>query len=374
LSGFSPDVYPVVLEPVVLEKPWGRVGVGPDLAAGTDSALQIGEIWLTADGEVSSRAANGPAAGHGLADLRRAWGVALLGSRFAGRENQPFPLLLKLIHAAEVLSVQVHPDDETAGKLEGAGPGKTEAWHILGAEPDAWLILGLEPGAGRRELQQAIDEGRVEAVLRRTPVHPGETYYVHAGLLHAIGPGVTLYEIQQNVDLTYRFYDWGRLDDAGRPRALHVAKAMAALNDSPVEPIPFGGLAFEESGVRIRVLTAGRYFALERVEISGDWEIRLDGSRFEVLTVIHGRGRLMAAGLAEPLALEPGRTVLLPAALPKAVLSPTGQDLALLRAYVPDLEADIARPLLARGFTARDILPLAGYLRPNDLSEFLDQD
>lgn len=374
MSDLARNVYPVVVEPAILEKPWGRAGAGPELVSGANAALKVGEIWLTADGEVSSRAENGPAAGSRLTDLRRAWGVSLLGRRFAGLEDRPFPLLLKFIHAAAVLSVQVHPDDETAERLEGEGPGKTEAWHILGAEPGAWLILGLRPGVGRQGLYRALEEGNVETVFCRVTVRRGETYYVRAGLLHAIGPGVTLYEIQQNVDLTYRFYDWGRLDEAGRPRPLQVTKAMAALDVRPGEPVPYTGLAFEERGARVRMLAAGRYFVLERVAFSGDWEVWLDGSRFELITVIGGRGRLEAAGLSAPLPLEPGRTVLLPAALPRTVLSAAAsQGLTLLRAYVPDLEAEVVRPFLDRGFTARDILPLAGHQRPNDLSAFFDQ-
>jgi mannose-6-phosphate isomerase len=373
LSDSADNVYPAALAPMILEKPWGRAGAGPELVSGADPALKVGEIWLTADGEVSSRVENGPAAGRGLADLRRAWGVSLLGTRFAGREDRPFPLLLKFIHTATCLSIQVHPDDETAERLEGAGPGKTEAWHILGTEPDAWLILGLMAGVDHQGLHRALEHGAVESVLRRRPVRRGETYYVCAGLLHAIGPGVTLYEIQQNVDLTYRFYDWGRLDEMGRPRPLHVAKAMAALDVRPCDPVPCAGLAFEERGSRVRLLAAGRFFSLERIEVAGDWEVRLDGSRFELITIIGGRGRLAAAGLDAPLPLDPGRTLLLPAALPRAVLSAaTGQPLTFLRAYVPDLEAEVMRPLLARGFTARDILPLAGYQRPNDLSAFFD--
>ncbi|MBW2090549.1 MAG: class I mannose-6-phosphate isomerase, partial [Deltaproteobacteria bacterium] len=150
------EIYPVILGPVVLEKPWGAKGKGAQLVPGTNPDLKIGEAWLTADNELQSTIQNGPLAGFQLKDLRQRWGGYLLGSRLAHLKNEPFPLLLKFIHAAEYLSVQVHPDDQTAINLEGAGPGKTEAWYILDADAEAELILGLEPGVDRAALSEAL--------------------------------------------------------------------------------------------------------------------------------------------------------------------------------------------------------------------------
>ncbi|MBW2061296.1 MAG: class I mannose-6-phosphate isomerase, partial [Deltaproteobacteria bacterium] len=143
------EVYPVILEPLVLGKPWGARGKGPELVPGADANLKVGEVWLTADGDRQSMVMNGPMAGMTLKDLRLKWGPDLLGQGPAGKKDEPFPLLLKFIHAAEHLSVQVHPDDPTAVRLEGSGPGKTEAWYILEADAGARLVLGLKAGVDR---------------------------------------------------------------------------------------------------------------------------------------------------------------------------------------------------------------------------------
>lgn len=180
---------------------------------------------------------------------------------------------------------------------------------------------------------------------------------------------MTLFEIQQNVDLTYRFYDWGRVDDQGRPRELHVSKAMEALDVSPGEAEPFCGLSYEKEGVRITALAAGRYFALERWEVENEWVGRMGGGRFELLTVIAGMGRLEAAGSEEAVELTQGRTILLPAAMGDyRILESSG--LILLRSFVPDLEADVFRPLKDLDFSPGEIQKLAGRRRPNDLSVF----
>ncbi|MBW2063017.1 MAG: class I mannose-6-phosphate isomerase, partial [Deltaproteobacteria bacterium] len=256
-----------------------------------------------------------------------------------------------------------------AVRLEGSGPGKTEAWYILEADAGARLVLGLKAGVDRTGLSEALEKGQVESVLRGVEVHASEAYYVHAGLLHAIGPGVTLFEIQQNVDLTYRFYDWGRVDDQERPRELHVSKAMEALDASPGEVEPFYGLSYKKEGMRITALAAGRYFALERWEIENEWDGHMSGSRFEVLTVMAGVGRLEAAGSEEVVELTQGQTILLPAALGDyRILESSG--LILLRSFVPDLEADVFRPLKGLGFSPGEIQKLAGRRRPNDLSVF----
>ncbi|MBW1710997.1 MAG: mannose-6-phosphate isomerase [Deltaproteobacteria bacterium] len=362
-------IYPIVLKPLILEKPWGEKGKGPDLVPGTDSNLKIGEIWLTADGNQQSTVQNGPLTGMSLRDLRIKWGADLLGKKLGDLKDQPFPLLLKFIHANEYLSVQVHPDDQNALKLEGSGPGKTEAWYILEADSRARLILGLEPGVDRAGLSEALKQGEVEKVLYQLQPRVSEAYYVQAGLLHAIGPGITLFEIQQNVDLTYRFYDWGRVDDQGRPRELHLDKAMRALEVGAEHAEPFSGLSYEKDGVSVTALVAGLYFALERWELKKQWQGQMDPARFDILTVIAGQGQLDSSETDRPISLTPGTTVLLPAALEEyRIIAP--QNLVLLRSFVPDLEADIFMPLKDFGFSSTEIQKLGGWRKPNDLSVF----
>lgn len=365
------EVYPVVLIPHVLEKPWGGRGWEPEFAPGNDPALKVGEVWLTADGDRQSIISNGPMTGRTMADLRRDWGVDLLGRRLAGREDQPLPLLLKLIHAADYLSVQVHPDSRAATRLEGRGPGKTEAWCIIEAEVGAELILGLKPGLDRKDIRMALESERVEEILNRVRVRPGQVHYIHAGRLHAIGPGVTLFEIQPNSDVTYRFNDWGRVDTQGCPRELHLAKAIEVADLEAVPCEPFDGLTFHRDGARVTALAAGRHFGLERWEVKGSWAGRLDGARFEILFPISGHGFIQTFGSRRDTGLAPGRAVLLPATLGGfRIEAPDG--IVFFRAWLPDLETEIVEPLLAAGFTSAEIVRLAGSKESNDLSALVE--
>jgi mannose-6-phosphate isomerase len=277
------------------------------------------------------------------------------------------PFLLKYIHAAERLSVQVHPDDETAAKLEGTGPGKTEAWYILNAPAGARLIAGLRPKTTRDDLTAALNEGRLEDLLHEVEPQAGDTFYIHAGLVHSIGPDVGLFEIQQNIDLTYRFHDWNRTDDQGRPRPLHPEKALAALELNPEDIRPFGGLHFRCEDRRATALAAGRHFYLELAECHGPIGGVLDGDRFEIWTPLSGSARLLAAGTPDAgLTLEPGPAVLLPAALGEYALQPDGA-FTYLRAFVPDLSAEVVQPLKHEGFSADEIVRLGGFGAKNDL-------
>lgn len=153
--------------------------------------------------------------------------LARYGARLRGEGvGETFPLLLKLLDARETLSVQVHPDDAYAARVEHK-LGKTEAWHILSAAPGAELVYGVQPGTSKEALLAASQAGAaVEKLLRRVPVRVGETYYIPAGMVHAIGAGIVLYEIQQSSDVTYRFYDWERMDKNGNKRELHLEKAI----------------------------------------------------------------------------------------------------------------------------------------------------
>jgi len=195
--------------------------------------------------------------GRKLTDLIEAYGERLTGPGFA----HPFPLLLKLIDAKDRLSVQVHPDDAYAARVEGK-QGKTEAWHILFAAPGAELVYGVQPGTEKDALRQASQAGAaVEPLLRKIKVRAGQTFFIPAGTVHAIGAGIILYEIQQSSDVTYRFYDWDRKDAQGNRRELHIDKAIdvvdLAYQGCAVREVPFGP-------GRFRLLNE-KYFCLDRL-------------------------------------------------------------------------------------------------------------
>ena len=165
------------------------------------------------------------------------------------------PLLIKLIDAASNLSVQVHPTDEFARLREGAPYGKTEAWYVLDAEKGSVIYLGLAQDVTREQLQKAISDGTVLNLLNKIEVQRGQTYLIPSGELHAIGSGVTVYEIQQNCNVTYRAYDYGRVDADGKPRELHVDKVLACANLTKLEIPP------QKEG---NLLTKCQYFSLYR--------------------------------------------------------------------------------------------------------------
>lgn len=232
--------------------------------------------------------------------------IALYGDRLTGPGyGSPFPLLLKLLDARDTLSVQVHPDNAYAARTEGK-LGKTEAWHILRAEEGAELVYGVKAGVTREELTRASRAGAaVEALLRRVPVQAGETYYIPAGTVHAIGKGIMLYEIQQSSDVTYRFYDWERRDAGGNKRELHLEKAI------DVTRLDYQGGAAREERIapgRYRLLNE-RYFSLERFE-NGAFSLPRDAGRFGLLTAVQDCSLAWAGGA---LPLPAGRTALLPA-------------------------------------------------------------
>jgi len=258
-----------------------RVWGGQRLRASPDKP--IGEAWVVYEANTIS---NGEWQGRTLAEAAQALGVELLGSRAFERTGTRFPLLIKLLDCADWLSIQVHPNDEQAVQLEGPGHfGKTEAWHILEADPGARLIAGVRPGVMRDELAQAIRSGQIEPYSLYHAVQAGDTILMPAGLIHALGPGLLLYEVQQTSDITYRVYDWDRPASAGR--ALHLEQSAAVADPGLAgQVLPLPTLSRHDQ----RSLTQCSYFDLSLVTAQGD-PLLLDtgGESFHALTVIEGQ-------------------------------------------------------------------------------------
>jgi mannose-6-phosphate isomerase len=178
------------------------------------------EAWIVWEDDVIE---SGPLAGKTLGEAAKEYGTGLLGTKINSHAGTRFPVLIKLLDCAQWLSLQVHPNNELAAELEGPGQsGKTEAWHILAAEPEAKLIAGLQPNTPPEELAESIRKGTVIDHVQYVNVKPGDTVFVPAGTLHALGPGLLVYEVQQTSDWTYRVYDWGR--PATEKRPLHIEK------------------------------------------------------------------------------------------------------------------------------------------------------
>ncbi len=323
--------YPFLFEPVLKSYLWGGRNLAW-LGRALPPAGVVGESWEIAghaDGDTA--VSNGPYAGLTLTQLHGELGLDLIGERNAwAQERGKFPLLVKLIDAEQALSVQVHPDDAYALAHEGNELGKTEMWVVLQARPDADLILGVTAGATREAFRAGIAKGQLEPFLHRVPTKAGDHMCVPAGALHAIMDGLLIAEIQQNSNTTYRVYDWGRLDADGRPRSLHVDKALDVIDFAQVEPGICPPILMDEgAGMRRWELCRNRYFVTERIELApgAAFHGRCDGATLEIWGAIAGRAAVNQVTLAAV------RFALLPAALGDFALV-AEEATTLLRTYV----------------------------------------
>ena len=244
--------------------------------------------------------------------------IAAYGERFAGKyAKETFPLLLKFIDAAESLSVQVHPDDSYANAKENGKLGKTEAWLILDAPEGSQLVYGIKNGTTLAELRTACEAGAaVEHLLRKVDVKPGDVCFIPAGCVHAIGAGIMLYEIQQSSDVTYRFYDWDRVDKNGNRRELHIDKALDVTDlDFTLDPIP----APDAPVARVLDET---YFTLDLINVSGEQAVPAI-NHFGMLTVLEGGLTLRWQGGERKLVR--GESLYVPAAAPALTLVGEGR-------------------------------------------------
>jgi mannose-6-phosphate isomerase len=282
------------LVPQYHHRVWGGTRLQP---SSTDATL-IGEAWLVGEASVVG---SGPHQGQTVAALTQTFGAGLIGEAALTQSHGHFPLLIKLLDCQDWLSVQVHPDDDLAHRL--AGPeynGKTEAWHILEAQAGATLIAGVRPGVDLAALQAGIAAGDPRNLLAHLAVHPGDSVLMPAGTVHALGPGLFVYEVQQHSDITYRVYDWGRPSSAGR--ALHLPQSLAAAKAVGAEAIPCP----TDDGT----LVTSQYFVLERLTQPGK---HTTTQSFHALTVVEGC-LLLTSGLSQAT-VEQYKTVLLPASL-----------------------------------------------------------
>jgi len=229
--------------------------------------------------------------------------------------------------------------------------GKTEMWHIIAAEPHAELLLGLKPGVTRDLFLNAVAKGTVEQLLLRYPVRAGETYFVPAGTQHAICPGMIVCEVQEYSDLTYRVYDYGRVDSAGKSRELHIEKALQVTafegtRSGKVLPLPL-----HSPDANKHLLAACPFFATERWECDRTTFVEGDLVEFQLLVFLRGAGKLHDAEGAYPY--KPGQAWFLPASLEMTTLQPN-EPTSLLRVTVPDAKL-LERQLVNLGFSPTEV-------------------
>ncbi len=309
------ELAPFRIEPAYVERVWGYRDLRPwyGYVAQGDP---IGEVWLTGD---ECRVASGPHAGKSLGALFAEAHEALLG---AAAPSPQSPLLIKVLFAREKLSVQVHPDDRMARKY-GQPRGKTECWYALAAEPGAQVAVGFMPGAALVQIEEKIHAGTLETILKMLPVETGDLIFVDAGTVHAIWPGAILLETQQNSDVTYRMYDYGR------PRELHIEKSLEA-----VRLVTRAGKVAPRALADRTLLIDAEHFRMERIQVAGSRTSEsLRGAALAgenerprslaYLFAAAGAGTIRGSGF-EPVELPARGIVAVPATAPEFVLEDRG--------------------------------------------------
>lgn len=290
---------PLQLLPEYRDYVWGGERLRPGM-------VPTAEAWVVYEGD---KIAAGAFAGKTLGQLAAEKGQELLGSRAYAKTGTRFPLLVKLLDCAQWLSLQVHPDDEQATALEGPGNyGKTEAWHIIEAAPDATLIAGMRPGTTAEILETSVRNGTIVEHTQSLRVRAGDTIFMPAGTVHALGPGLLVYEVQQTSDWTYRVYDWGRPETP--TRRLHIDKSLAVSRpEATANALPLPALADGQPSL----LCACPYFRLEMLSAKTQ-SIALDtkGESFHAITVLEGASHIVTPG--GEVTLKRFETAVIPAA------------------------------------------------------------
>lgn len=314
------------MRPAFDPRPWGTHDLSP-IYPNHQFAEKIGEAWLTGD---DCKIANGPLTGQTLAQVSEKYERELVGD--AARDARRFPLLLKFLFPHEHLSVQVHPDDEQARRVNQPW-GKTECWYVAHAKPGAQIALGLKPGVSVAQLEEAIEDKRAEDLLNWLNVYAGDMVYVAGGTVHTLGPGSVIIETQQQSDTTYRLYDYGR------PRELHLKEGLAA-----VKPQVASGKVVRAAPAQIAggdnrqaSLVAAPYFVVDMFETKSPLELSAcdesGKSSVQILVGVEGCGIVEVDG-SESVTLTKGDAVVIPAAIGKFSVRPQWA-LEFLRARVP---------------------------------------
>ncbi|HVX11136.1 MAG TPA: type I phosphomannose isomerase catalytic subunit [Pirellulales bacterium] len=321
------SLYPLRFEPILRRYLWGGRRLGETLGKPIGEGDDYAESWEVCDraGD-QSLVATGPLRGRPLGELVQMRGAELLG-RHAPQPR--FPLLFKFLDAQKTLSVQVHPHDDHAQLLSPPDLGKTEAWVVLEAQPGSLIYAGLKRGFDRPALERELARGTCELCLHRFEPRPGDCVFLPAGMVHAIGAGLLVAEIQQSSDVTYRLFDWNRVGADGRPRPLHIEQSLDVIDFARGPAVP----QTPHRGERPHVerLVECEKFVLDRWTFESSEAMGGD-ERCHLIAVLDGEVEI--AGDPAQAPLGKGHTALLPAAVGRTELRPRGRTV-LLDAYLP---------------------------------------
>ena len=345
--------YPLKFEPEYKKYIWGGrnlESLGKILPEG-----KVAESWeVSCQKEGISTIANGIFKGVSLVDLIGRTGNCVMGSEFDHHhKNTEFPLLFKLIDANQKLSVQVHPDNKYAYIHENKELGKHEAWYIVYAKPGAQIVYSVVPGVNKDSFVAAIKDNKIMSNLNFINVFTGDVINISPGIMHAIGEGIIVAEIQQNSNITYRVFDYDRMDDNGNKRPLQLNKALDVIDfDTAGNKVKYEGLAVQiDCDSSITYKLANEFFSIEILKINGRIDQVANGSRFYIYYVLEGKANVQYEdGL---ICLEKGESMLIPASMGKYNLS--GQ-FEILKTYVPDIKKNIVMPLMKSNYSSEEII------------------
>lgn len=324
------SLYPLKFTPIYKEKIWGGRKLSTLLNRETLPKGNIGESWeLSAvDGNLSV-VENGFLAGNNIQELIEIYMGDLVGEKNYSRFGLEFPLLIKFIDANDDLSIQVHPDDKMAKERHNAY-GKTEMWYIVGTDRGASLISGFSKKLDKSEYLQHLNSGTLPSIMNRVQVQPDDVFFMPPGRVHAIGSGTLLAEIQQTSDITYRMYDWERVDDEGNPRELHTDLALDAIDYTYQEEYK---TTFDKKKNASVETASCEYFTTNVIEF--DQPVEKDYNyidSFVIYMCLEGNMTILHSQ-TETLQVAKGETILLPAELKNVILKPEGAS-KVLEVYV----------------------------------------
>lgn len=298
----------VLLKPAFKDYLWGGTKLRTEYGKECDFE-KIAESWeLSAHKDGESIVSGGEFDGTVFSEYIEKCGRDILGKR--GAEFDNFPILIKFIDALDNLSIQVHPDDEYALNNEGEY-GKTEVWYVLSASEGAFLYYGFKKEISADEYRRRIADNTITEVLNRVEAKKGDVFFVKPGTVHAIGAGLLICEIQQNSNTTYRVYDYDRRGADGKPRELHIEKAIAVSNTTPVSAEENVHKVNEYDGYTTSLIAKCKYFTSEKADVNGSMTVSLDDESFKSVIITEGEGELSLNG--EVMRFKKGDSIFVPA-------------------------------------------------------------
>ena len=337
-------LYPMLFEPNLQTKVWG----GEKLTAWKQLPEQqhIGESWeVSAVEKAPSIIANGTWAGYALTEVIKKMPQAILGKEVAKKYQNQLPLLVKFIDSNDDLSVQVHPNDDMAKRLHN-GMGKTEMWYVLSAEPGACIYAGFQKALSPEEYTQCVADGSIMETLAKHEIHAGDVFYIPSGRIHAIGKGVRLVEVQQSSDLTYRIYDYNRMDLNGQPRELHTEYAAQALDfkvyreyrSDYVDKIDTANACIDTEYFTVRVVSIKEPIRRNMIKYDS----------FIIQTCTKGQCKIRIRSTHDEITLQEGYSSLIPAAIADYDIIPINGEVKVLESYIDNTAQSTFRRMISQ--------------------------